>query len=169
METSMTYLVRIGIKGIQGFEFENWDPKNFGLPYILDSTKVSLWPELWVSAGYKRHQRHHLENDRRHRCAECSDTFNDEGNLRLHVASHATDSLICPECGMKFRRCASFKAHLQGRTFNRNTTSSPSFPLNRLLDFKRMKSIFTHFFLLRTYGWRWSELPWMRPIFRQRS
>ena len=32
--------------------------------------------------------------------------------MALHIASHQTENLICPECGLKLRRVASFKAHL---------------------------------------------------------
>ena len=32
--------------------------------------------------------------------------------MTLHSASHSTTNLICPECGTKFKRLASFKSHL---------------------------------------------------------
>ena len=44
--------------------------------------------------------------------SKCEAMFNLEKNMKLHMASHNTDNLICPECGTKFRRLASFKSHL---------------------------------------------------------
>ncbi len=76
--------------------------------------KCDLCPNLDPIATwgkYKRHVRSH-DDDKRHRCPQCSLSFNMEKNLRLHLASHDTDNLVCPECMKSFNRIASFKSHL---------------------------------------------------------
>ena len=60
---------------------------------------------------YQRHLRAH-EDDKPFRCNQCDATFNIEDNLRLHLAIHNTDNPLCPECGKKFSRIASLKAHI---------------------------------------------------------
>ena len=49
-----------------------------------------------------------------YRCMQCSASFNVEDNLRLHLATHVGEDRdpICPECGKKFSRVASLKAHI---------------------------------------------------------
>lgn len=68
--------------------------------------------EPFVSwARYKKHVKSH-ESDKRHRCPQCSMSYNVEKNLRLHIAAHNVDDLVCPECKKSFSRVASFKSHL---------------------------------------------------------
>ncbi|CAL4095859.1 unnamed protein product, partial [Meganyctiphanes norvegica] len=76
-------------------------------PFRCDICHQTLekWPQ------YKKHLRKHLE-DKPYRCHHCPASFNVEKNLSLHVALHSSGMLVCPECGKKFRRMASFKAHL---------------------------------------------------------
>ena len=76
-------------------------------PYFCEICRKKF--QLWSSL--KKHSKEH-ENDKRYPCRECDATFNLEKNLTLHSASHNTNNLICPECGTKFRRLASFKSHL---------------------------------------------------------
>ncbi len=52
------------------------------------------------------------EEDKPFHCNQCSLSFNLEHNLRLHEATHNTDSPECPECGKKFSRLAGLKAHI---------------------------------------------------------
>ena len=59
----------------------------------------------------QRHLRSH-EDDKPFCCPECPLTFNVEENLVLHKATHQTDNPVCPECGKKFARIASLKAHI---------------------------------------------------------
>ncbi|EEC09034.1 zinc finger protein, putative [Ixodes scapularis] len=61
----------------------------------------------------QRHQRNHAE-DKPHRCARCDASFNHELNLRLHAATHLCpgEPVLCPECGKRFARLASLKAHM---------------------------------------------------------
>ncbi|KAL8603303.1 hypothetical protein ACOMHN_053999 [Nucella lapillus] len=61
----------------------------------------------------QRHLKTHDE-DKPFRCLDCSASFNVEDNLRLHVATHVAEdgSPTCPECGKKFSRVASLKAHI---------------------------------------------------------
>ncbi len=52
------------------------------------------------------------EEDKPFRCGKCDLTFNVEDNLILHQALHNTADPRCPECGKKFSRIASLKAHI---------------------------------------------------------
>ncbi|XP_064640452.1 zinc finger protein 236-like [Lineus longissimus] len=76
-------------------------------PYKCDHCEKVFpkWPQL------QRHLRTHDE-DKPYRCIDCFMTFNVEENLRLHAAIHNIDNPKCPECGKKFTRVASLKAHL---------------------------------------------------------
>jgi len=60
---------------------------------------------------YKAHLRYH-EDDKPHRCPQCSQTYAIPENLRLHMALHDENNLTCPECDKNFSRLASFKQHL---------------------------------------------------------
>lgn len=61
----------------------------------------------------QRHHRNHAE-DKPHRCLNCDASFNHELNLRLHAATHLCvgEPVTCPECGKRFARLASLKAHM---------------------------------------------------------
>ncbi|XP_076328463.1 zinc finger protein 236-like isoform X2 [Tachypleus tridentatus] len=59
----------------------------------------------------QRHLKKHAE-DKPHRCDQCDASFNIESNLQLHQATHCTSDPTCPECGKKFSRVASLKAHV---------------------------------------------------------
>lgn len=59
----------------------------------------------------QRHQKIHAD-DKPHRCDQCDASFNLESNLFLHKATHCTSNPVCPECGKKFARVASLKAHV---------------------------------------------------------
>lgn len=61
---------------------------------------------------YQRHLKTHQEEDKPYRCPKCTQTFNVEDNLHLHMAIHDPENPVCPECGKKFSRLASLKAHL---------------------------------------------------------
>ena len=61
---------------------------------------------------YQRHIKTHEEEDKPWRCPKCTQTFNVEDNLHLHMAIHDPENPVCPECGKKFSRLASLKAHL---------------------------------------------------------
>lgn len=56
------------------------------------------------------------DDDKPFRCThpDCNSSFNVEDNLKLHMATHVpTDGEpVCPECGKKFSRIASLKAHI---------------------------------------------------------
>ncbi|KAH9518513.1 hypothetical protein Btru_017009 [Bulinus truncatus] len=61
----------------------------------------------------QRHLKTHDE-DKPFRCNQCSASFNIEENLLLHMATHVGPDKepMCPECGKKFSRVASLKAHI---------------------------------------------------------
>ncbi|KAI8746429.1 zinc finger protein 236 [Biomphalaria glabrata] len=61
----------------------------------------------------QRHLKTHDE-DKPFRCSQCGVSFNIEENLLLHMATHVGPDKepICPECGKKFSRVASLKAHI---------------------------------------------------------
>ena len=60
---------------------------------------------------YNRHMKGH-EEDKPYCCTKCPATYNIEDNLKLHMALHQTGSPQCPDCGKKFSRIASLKAHI---------------------------------------------------------
>ena len=68
----------------------------------------------------RRHLKTHHVDEKRLKCGECEATFNLSKNLKLHRAaahypkqsSSSSSGMICPECGRKFSRAASFRAHL---------------------------------------------------------
>ncbi|XP_015118610.1 zinc finger protein 236 isoform X2 [Diachasma alloeum] len=60
---------------------------------------------------YKKHMEHHAE-EKPHRCPKCPASFNIPSNFTLHMAMHNTGEPKCPECGRKFARMASLKAHI---------------------------------------------------------
>lgn len=60
---------------------------------------------------YRAHLKNH-DDDKPHRCPQCSQTYILPANLRLHMAVHDENNLTCPECGKTFARLASFKQHL---------------------------------------------------------
>lgn len=62
---------------------------------------------------YQRHLKTH-EDDKPFRCFNCPASFNMADNLKLHLATHVEPGAkpICPECGKKFSRVASLKAHI---------------------------------------------------------
>lgn len=81
-------------------------------PYSCQTCRKEF--KLW--SALKAHWKNH-ENDKKFTCHLCSETFNVEKNLALHkVGAHcdgqSVDRLVCPECGKRFRRATSFKAHL---------------------------------------------------------
>ncbi|KAK3731761.1 hypothetical protein RRG08_035428 [Elysia crispata] len=61
----------------------------------------------------QRHMKTHDE-DKPFRCSQCPQSFNIESNLLLHLATHVgpDQDPRCPECGKKFSRVASLKAHI---------------------------------------------------------
>ncbi|BFZ19708.1 hypothetical protein BsWGS_22746 [Bradybaena similaris] len=61
----------------------------------------------------QRHLKSHDE-DKPFRCNQCSMSYNIEDNLLLHQATHVGPDRdpVCPECGKKFSRVASLKAHI---------------------------------------------------------
>ncbi|XP_059150373.1 zinc finger protein 236-like isoform X2 [Physella acuta] len=61
----------------------------------------------------QRHLKTHDE-DKPFRCNQCPMSYNIEDNLLLHLATHVGPDRdpICPECGKKFSRVASLKAHI---------------------------------------------------------
>ncbi|KAL4235060.1 hypothetical protein ACF0H5_006698 [Mactra antiquata] len=62
---------------------------------------------------YQRHMKSHAD-DKPFRCFNCPASFNIADNLKLHLATHVEpgDKPVCPECGKKFSRVASLKAHI---------------------------------------------------------
>uniref|UniRef100_A0A0C9RGS6 ZNF236_3 protein n=1 Tax=Fopius arisanus TaxID=64838 RepID=A0A0C9RGS6_9HYME len=60
---------------------------------------------------YRKHMEHHAE-EKPHRCPKCPASFNIPLNFTLHMAMHNTGEPKCPECGRKFARMASLKAHI---------------------------------------------------------
>lgn len=62
---------------------------------------------------YLRHLKTH-DDDKPFRCFSCPETFNIAENLRLHLATHVEPGAkpTCPDCGKKFSRVASLKAHI---------------------------------------------------------
>lgn len=59
----------------------------------------------------QRHLRSHAD-DKKFACGDCDASFNIEGNLVLHRATHNPDCSVCPECGKRFSRTASLRAHI---------------------------------------------------------
>ncbi|CAG5136803.1 unnamed protein product, partial [Candidula unifasciata] len=61
----------------------------------------------------QRHLKSHDE-DKPFRCNQCPMSYNIEDNLLLHQATHVGPDRdpVCPECGKKFSRVASLKAHI---------------------------------------------------------
>ncbi|XP_074645057.1 zinc finger protein 236-like [Tubulanus polymorphus] len=59
----------------------------------------------------QRHIKTH-DDDKPYNCPDCDASFNVEQNLVLHMATHDPDNPVCPECGKRFSRVASLKAHL---------------------------------------------------------
>ncbi|XP_053401911.1 zinc finger protein 236-like isoform X2 [Mercenaria mercenaria] len=78
-------------------------------PFTCDICEKKL--EKW--SQYQRHMRSH-EDDKPFRCFNCPASFNIADNLKLHLATHVEpgDKPVCPECGKKFSRVASLKAHI---------------------------------------------------------
>ncbi|XP_052231983.1 zinc finger protein 236-like isoform X2 [Dreissena polymorpha] len=78
-------------------------------PYTCDicDCKIEKWNQ------YLRHMKTH-NDDKPFRCFNCPATFNIADNLKLHLATHVEegDKPTCPECGKKFQRVASLKAHI---------------------------------------------------------
>jgi len=67
------------------------------------------WPQL------RRHKLEHLD-EKLHKCTLCSETFNYEENLKIHMLIHeaeTTGCLQCQLCPTKFSRLASLKSHLR--------------------------------------------------------
>lgn len=60
---------------------------------------------------YRKHMDQHGE-EKPHCCPKCSTSFNIPTNFTLHMATHNTGELKCPECGRKFARMASLKSHI---------------------------------------------------------
>ncbi|KAJ8303634.1 hypothetical protein KUTeg_020030 [Tegillarca granosa] len=87
---------------------------------------------------YQRHQKSHDE-DKPFRCTHCSASFNMEENLKLHLATHVgpDGEPVCPECGKKFSRIASLKAHIMLHEKEENlmcTECGDEFSLQSQLD-----------------------------------
>ncbi|XP_060591556.1 zinc finger protein 236-like isoform X2 [Ruditapes philippinarum] len=78
-------------------------------PFTCDICEKKL--EKWNQ--YQRHMKSH-EDDKPFRCFNCPASFNIADNLKLHLATHVEpgDKPVCPECGKKFSRVASLKAHI---------------------------------------------------------
>lgn len=45
-----------------------------------------------------------------------------QNNYLLHIASHLTNNLKCPQCKKEFNRIASFKSHLKIHTIEESIT-----------------------------------------------
>ncbi|XP_050395157.1 zinc finger protein 236 [Patella vulgata] len=61
----------------------------------------------------QRHVKTH-DDDKPFQCGTCTASFNVEDNLILHESTHVGENQdpVCPECGKKFSRVASLKAHI---------------------------------------------------------
>ncbi|XP_014211767.1 zinc finger protein 236-like [Copidosoma floridanum] len=59
----------------------------------------------------RKHLHDHAKN-KPHHCPKCPATFNVPTNFTLHMATHNAGEPKCPECGKKFARVASLKAHM---------------------------------------------------------
>ncbi|XP_067928202.1 zinc finger protein 236-like [Watersipora subatra] len=58
----------------------------------------------------QRHMKTH-NDDQPYKCLQCDAGFNVQENLILHESTHRMPP-VCPECGKKFSRVASLKAHI---------------------------------------------------------
>lgn len=87
-------------------------PEIVGPPHNKDTYTCDVCGANFEKWGkYQRHLKTH-EDDKLFRCTECSNTYNLEENLKLHLATHNVDNPVCPQCGKKFSRIASLKAHI---------------------------------------------------------
>ncbi|XP_023226750.1 zinc finger protein 25-like [Centruroides sculpturatus] len=80
-------------------------------PYSGNTDVEKTWKTPHGQPSIKRHRKVHAD-DKPHRCDQCDASFNLESNLLLHQATHCTSDPVCPECGKKFSRVASLKAHV---------------------------------------------------------
>ncbi|KAF5278371.1 hypothetical protein FQA39_LY05860 [Lamprigera yunnana] len=60
---------------------------------------------------YRKHMEMH-KNTKKYKCDQCSNSYNVEVNLKLHMSLHVKSRPTCPVCDKKFQRLASLKAHI---------------------------------------------------------